>query len=140
MSLQFTFLALLLHSCLINGSRLAVQKQKEFDKIANYELIYLNLERLEADNIIELDAYSQHYEIQLIRNDEISPMITHQSPNKLAQQSPSSQESWYAYLKFMYLQWTSTVFIYTCLSPYTQPLSRKSIKLSRQICGCIIIM
>eukprot|EP00486_Rosalina_sp_Unknown_P003926 CAMPEP_0201567526 /NCGR_PEP_ID=MMETSP0190_2-20130828/8030_1 /ASSEMBLY_ACC=CAM_ASM_000263 /TAXON_ID=37353 /ORGANISM="Rosalina sp." /LENGTH=910 /DNA_ID=CAMNT_0047987601 /DNA_START=76 /DNA_END=2808 /DNA_ORIENTATION=+ len=83
--------AVLLHACICYGAiqSLVEQKQEEFDSIGKYELIYLNLDQFESSNIIELDAYGQHYKVQLTRNHQIAPNVNHQTENGLIKREPA---------------------------------------------------
>ena len=48
-------------------------RDRELDRIGRYTLIEIDTSKFESDGIIELDAYEQHYKIQLESNEDIHP-------------------------------------------------------------------
>ena len=65
--------------------------------ITEYELVNFNLDEFESFGIIQFDFNDQHYKVQLQVNENISPIIQHQTQSQSTIKHPKIDEIWYVF-------------------------------------------
>ena len=68
------------HKIYADSHRDDPNKHKDLERISRYEIIQVDTTSFESSNIIELDAFNNHYKIELIENNNIHPgLIRHRN-------------------------------------------------------------
>ena len=69
----------------------------------DYEMVYFNLDKFESFSIIEFDYRKTHYEVELIKNRHISPIINHQTDKNITvTQDRKTDDTWYEHISYGY--------------------------------------
>ena len=67
-----------------------------YENATDYELVYFNLNKFYSFGIIEFNYNDQHYKVELIKNNHISPIINHQTDTNISiTHHNKPDDSWY---------------------------------------------
>eukprot|EP01084_Bolivina_argentea_P308058 532571_1 len=66
---------------------------KRVNQFDSYNLVYINLDQLNRTNLIEFKFQGQHYQIHVEKNNQLSPIINHQTTNELIVRYSLPQQS-----------------------------------------------
>ena len=58
-------------------------RKEEFDRIKKYELVHFDLSQLSESNLVSFDAFGNHYEVSLVRNEFMNPSTIHHTNGNL---------------------------------------------------------
>ena len=67
------------------AAQCAFSEHADLKGVKQFDLISVNLDSLGSANLISFDAFDQHYQVQLVRNDNMRPLALRHATGNLAQ-------------------------------------------------------
>eukprot|EP01084_Bolivina_argentea_P308063 532577_1 len=86
------FTSLALYFIIYNVIACIPSMRKSLNQLNSYDLVRFNFDDLNTSNIIQFDFGSQHYQVELETNDQLSPIINHQTEDELIIHHISTQK------------------------------------------------